>query len=168
MHYLFTFLSLVRLTVALSSRCYPAGPLVPKPVNLSSTPVFTDAVKNLTSIYDHASSGDLNVSWPVDNVSFSVGVVSVDQDDATVPLWEYHHRAHFTTKGTTTLNRNSQWLIGSVSKLFTAYLMLVSGIDIDKPIIEFLPELTNTSLPWEDITLRMMGSHLAGIPVDCK
>ena len=160
----------LQAAVATGQKCYPEGPLVPKPVNLTDSPAFTDAMRNLTGILDDASSGKINVSWPVENVSFSVGVVAFDQEEPNVPIWEYHHLAKNNAEGTRVLDRHSQWLIGSVSKVFTTYIMLTSGIDIDKSVIEYLPELRNASSksPWENITLKMLSSHLAGVPVDCK
>ena len=96
--------------------------------------------------------------------------MAFDQEEPNVPIWEYHHLAKNNAEGTRVLDRHSQWLIGSVSKVFTTYIMLTSGIDIDKSVIEYLPELRNASSksPWENITLKMLSSHLAGVPVDCK
>jgi actin-related protein 6 len=150
--------------------CYPAGPIVPAPRNLAASCVFKEAVDNLTKAYDDAVKASLKVDWPIDNVSFSVAVVSLHQTEAHVPIWEYHHLAEGNTKGTRTLDRDSQWLIGSISKVFTDYLMLRSGIDIDKSVVEYLTELRNMSskMSWNDVTLKMLGSHLAGVTADCK
>lgn len=152
--------------------CYPAGPIVPAPRNLkvAGSTIFSEAVNTLSKAYDDAVSGCLDVQWPVDNVSFSVAVVSLGQTDAHTPIWEYHHLAKGNTRGTQNLDRNSQWLIGSISKVFTDYLMLRTGIDMDKFVVEFLPELRNMSskIPWNDVTLKMLGSHMAGVTADCK
>ena len=169
---LFPIFSLILCSAAVQAAkpCYPAGPLVPRPTNLSTSPILAEATQNLTDIYDRAVAGEFEIAWPAENVSFSVAVVSFDQEEANVPIWEYHHLAEGNTNGTTALDRNSQWLIGSITKVFTDYVMLKSGIDIDKPVVEYLPELGNTSSlnPWADITLRMLGSHMAGVTADCK
>jgi actin-related protein 6 len=143
---------------------------MPAPSSLSTSPVFTMATTNLTKSYDKLINNGFHIDWPHENVSFSVAVVSMYQEKPDTPIWEYHHLADANTEGTKTLDRNSQWLIGSITKVFTDYLMLKSGIDIDRSVVEYLPELVNASSlnRWDDITLRMLGSHLAGVTADCK
>lgn len=55
-------------------------------------------------------------------------------------------------------------------KVFIDYLMLKSGIDIDRLVVEYLFELVNVLLLdwWDDIMLRMFGLYLVGVIVDCK
>jgi hypothetical protein len=51
----------------------------------------------------------------VENTSFSIGLVSLDQMDKAIPAWEYHHLAPSNTDGTKVLTRDSQYLLGSIS-----------------------------------------------------
>src|SRR5687767_15061842 len=94
-------------------KCHPEGPILPKPTSLSTSPIFTSAALNLTNALNAAISGNITAGWPVNNVSFSLAVVSADEDE---PIWEYHHLAA-NTRGTEKLDRDSQYLIGSISKV---------------------------------------------------
>lgn len=68
------------------------------------------------------------------------------------------------TKPTTT----TRYTIGSLSKLPTAIAvmqMVDKGlIDLDAPVITYLPELTMTSPDYRAITVRMLLNHSAGFP----
>ncbi|KAF7539734.1 hypothetical protein G7Z17_g12362 [Cylindrodendrum hubeiense] len=117
---------------------------------------------------DAAVSGSIEAGWAVENSSFSLAVISYDQEDPGVPVWEYHHLSSENTRGTEHLDRDSQYLIGSISKVITVYILLKSGIDLDAPVAGLLPPLRNpdSTIPWQNITLRMLASHLGGIPVN--
>lgn len=68
--------------------------------------------------------------------------------------------------------------VGSLSKLLTVYTLLVEVGDenLDQPVTKYVPELAGAAKEgseidttrWEDITIRALGSHLAGILRDCK
>lgn len=160
-----TFFPLFSLAAALD--CRPEGPVLPKPANLADAATFRHAAINLAHTFDSMSSGDIDVPWPVENVSFSVAVVSANQDDGE-PLWQYHHRAPANVNGTDTIDADSQYLIGSVSKMVTDYILLVSGMDLDVPVTKYLPLLNGSeTMQWDEITLRMLASQVAGVPTNC-
>ncbi|RYP44324.1 hypothetical protein DL768_009198 [Monosporascus sp. mg162] len=151
-----------------SLECRPAGPVVPKPRDVTSHPAFLAAADKLTSAFNAAVNGTLNPGFDVHNVSFSLGVVVWDQDDKTVPGWEFHHLGSGNNQGTKNLTRDSQYLIGSISKVISDYVLLQSGVDPDAKVTEFLPELLEGSeesrIAWEEISLRMLANHMAAIP----
>ncbi|KAF4446888.1 beta-lactamase family protein [Fusarium austroafricanum] len=148
-------------------KCRPEGPVLPRPTALAKSPIFQAAAANLTETLNEAISGSIAAGWPVKNVSFSLAVVSADQEEPGVPIWEYHHLAAANTKGTQHLNRDSQYLVGSVSKMFTDYLLLKSGMNLDAPVTQFLPELKGKStIQWQDVSLRMLASYLGGTPAN--
>lgn len=149
--------------------CRPEGPVLPKPT-LQDTPAFNDAAANLTKTLDAAVSGAIKAGWPVENVSFSLAVVSKDQKDPGVPLWEYHHLAANNVNGTKELDRDSQYLIGSVSKVISDYILLKSEVDIDAPVTKYLSKLKDSAsrIHWEDVTLRMLASQISGAPENCE
>mgnify|MGYP004716948667 CR=1 FL=1 len=151
-------------------KCRPEGPVLPKPTALANSATFKAAAANLTETLNAAVSGSIEAGWPVSNVSFSLAVVSADQDEPGVPIWEYHRLATANTKGTKNLNRDSQYLIGSISKVFTDYVLLKSGVDLDAPVTEFLPSLddTKSTIQWRDVNLRMLASYLGGTPANCE
>lgn len=154
--------------LVLALDCRPEGPVLPKPVNLDEAAAFRHAAIGLAHTFDAMSSGGIDVPWPVKNVSFSVAVVSADQTDGT-PLWQYHHRADANVDGTDKVDADSQYLIGSISKMITDYILLVSGMDLDVPVTNYLPRLNGSKeMEWDSITLRMLASQTAGVPTNCK
>ncbi|CAI6024718.1 unnamed protein product [Clonostachys chloroleuca] len=150
--------------------CGPSGPVLPRQAisSLSSSPILQQAAANLTSSLNAAINGNITAGWETKNASFSIGLISANQSDAKVPIWEFHHRAEANTRGTLEVGRDSQYLVGSISKAISDYILLRSGIDIDTPVTEFLPKLTETEsiIQWNQVTLRMLGSHLAGVPAN--
>ncbi|KAL4952222.1 beta-lactamase/transpeptidase-like protein [Aspergillus filifer] len=108
--------------------------------------------------------------WIVEDVSFSLALVSpysADGEDGNVkPFWEYHHRGENNEQGVEKVDGNSQYLIGSVSKVFSDLMVLKIGVDLRSPVTGFLPQLASDSsnIRWEEITLEMLTDNLAGIP----
>ncbi|GAB1319767.1 Beta-lactamase transpeptidase [Madurella fahalii] len=159
------FLATIQAT-AVALECHPQGPIVPRPFNLNASDTFRHALDNLTKTFDAAFTGDIKGGWDVRNVSMSIGLVSLDQDKPSVPIWEYHHLASGNVNGTKSLNRDSQYLIGSVSKVISDAILLRSGVNIDDPVTDFISSLNSPSslISWNNITLRALASQLAGIP----
>jgi len=108
--------------------------------------------------------------WEIRNVSLSISVVTLDQPDPATPAWEYHHLASGNVNGTKAIDKNSQYLIGSISKVISDAILLRSGIDIDDPVTKYIPVLNTAFSPidWDAITLRALASQLSGIPPNCK
>ncbi|KAL6352232.1 hypothetical protein LRP88_14437 [Fusarium phalaenopsidis] len=149
-------------------KCRPEGPVLPRPTALAESAIFKEAAANLTDTLDAAVSGSITAGWPVKNVSFSLAVISADQDKPGVPIWEYHHLASANENGTKDLDRDSQYLIGSVSKVIASYVLLKSGVDLDAPVTKYLPKLGDkrSTIQWRDVSLRMLASHLSGAPAN--
>lgn len=150
--------------------CRPDGPTVPRARNLADSPFVKDATANLTTILDQAVSGEIAAGWAVENASFSLALVDYNQDDPGNPLWEYHHLADGNVNGTEKLDRDSQYLIGSVSKVFSTLVLLLSDVQLDTAVTKYLPELSNGSstLVWDEVTLRSLANHLSGAPTNCE
>jgi CubicO group peptidase (beta-lactamase class C family) len=166
-----TCLAVLLAALALASfDCRPPGPIVPRPTHLASNRAFISATSHLTEILELAVSKKIEAGWPVENTSFSIGLISRDQPDKKVPTWEYHYLAPNTVNGTRTVTRDSQYLIGSVSKVISDYILLKSGLPLDDPITKYIPKLKSNSslIHWDSITLRHLGSALAGIPQACE
>ncbi|KAJ3565467.1 hypothetical protein NPX13_g7494 [Xylaria arbuscula] len=146
--------------------CRAPGPVVPKPRHIQSHELFLAATERLTNALEAALSGDIEAGWPVENTSFSIGVVTHDQDDRAMPAWEYHHLSANNVNGTRRLSRDSQFLIGSISKVISDYILLRSGLDLGESIVAFIPELDGNGslIQWEDITLGHLANQVAGIP----
>ncbi|OAL70091.1 hypothetical protein A7D00_5620 [Trichophyton violaceum] len=149
--------------------CAPSGALLPRPTELSQSPHIKDATERLARSLDDAVSGRIKAGWDVANTSFSVSIVSPNGGDPrTGILWEYHHLAEKNVNGTKHLDSDSQYLIGSVSKVFSDLLLLKSDVDLQDPITKYLPQLKNASSPidWDNISLLSLSEHLSGIPAN--
>jgi CubicO group peptidase (beta-lactamase class C family) len=161
---------LILTLVANSAVCPPDGPLLPRPTSLHTSSLISNVAQNLKSTLDKAVDGKITVPWLVSNISFSIAVVSLDTPNPSSPLWEYHHLATANTRGTKHVDGDSQYLIGSISKMVTDLLLLKTGLPLDDPITKYLPELLSPDSPirWDEITLGSLGDHLSGMPYDCK
>lgn len=157
-------------TVAGAFECHPQGPILPRPSHLAQSEIFQDAVKNLTESLEAAVTGKIKAGWDTRNVSLSIGIITRDQPDRRSPLWEYHHLASGNVNGTGSIDKNSQYLIGSISKVISDTMLLRSGVDIDDPITKYIPTLNTSSslIDWNAITLRALASQLSGIPPNCR
>ena len=66
------------------------------------------------------------------------------------------------------VERNTQFNIGSISKIFTAaaILLLVDDgrVELDKPVTTYLPDFTTQDERYKDITVRMLLNHTSGFP----
>lgn len=150
--------------------CPPDGPLLPRPTDLANSKYIQDAANSLSNKLDSAVDGEIKAGWVVENVSFSLALVSPygpsGVEDNVNPFWEYHHRGKNNEKGASKVNGDTQYLIGSVSKVFSDLMVLKSGVDLQSPVTNFLPQLRSnkSKIPWEDITLEMLVDHLAGVP----
>ncbi|KAK4040428.1 beta-lactamase/transpeptidase-like protein [Parachaetomium inaequale] len=159
---------LLVIPAAMAMECRSEGPILPRPRNLNQSDTFRRALANLTTTLDAAFNGEIRTSWDARNVSLSMALVGLDQTEASIPLWEYHHLAAGNVNGTKHLDRHSQYLVGSVSKVITDALLIRSGVNMDDPVTKYLPSLDNdTSLiDWNNINLRALGGQLAGIPAN--
>ncbi|KAG4443283.1 hypothetical protein IFR05_001227 [Cadophora sp. M221] len=163
---LFSVTFLILSSFSRGAGCPPSGPLLPRPRTLRSSPAIKNATQNITDLFNQGLSGEFKVPWVVPNVSFSIAVVSLDTPNSKTPLWEYHHLASGDINDTKSVDGDSQYLIGSISKLFTDLILLTTGLRLDDPVTKYLPELVSGDSPvrWENITLGSLGDHLAGIP----
>ncbi|KAF8535214.1 beta-lactamase/transpeptidase-like protein, partial [Trichophaea hybrida] len=137
--------------------CPPPGPVLPVPTQISNSPHFVAAAANLTSFLDSSlTDATLNTT------TFSILLVSASNPH---PLWQYHHTTPGSVVSNITVNAHSQYRIGSVSKVFADLLLLRLGLPLDAPVTKWLPELRkgNGGVDWDSVTLRMLGSHMAGI-----
>ena len=66
------------------------------------------------------------------------------------------------------VDRNTRFNIGSVSKMFAAaaILLLVDDgkVDLDAPVLRYIPEFTMADARYRDITVRMLLNHSSGLP----
>lgn len=141
--------------------CHPSAEFPPPKLHPSSKEL-KQVFKNIeASIEDRASQSQYNTT------SFSLEITSSQST-----LYSYHHTAKNLSPnrpGASPVNSSSAYRIASITKVFTVLAILQQhangSLHLDDPVIKYLPKLSG-SLPWNDITLRALGSQLSGIPGD--
>lgn len=162
-----TFIFVACCTSAtLAARCPITGPLLPSPKALSTSPFVLDAGRRLKELLDSALTGSIEAGWQTNITSFSI--ILTDTEEGS--LWEYHHTASGNVNSTKNVDGDTQFMIASITKVFTDLALLKAGLNLDDPITKYLPELASSTSPikWKDITLRALGNHMAGIPQTCR
>lgn len=168
-----SFLFLASTTLAQDNQnCPILGPNFPAASDPLSSKAVNDAQESFPKIIEEALSSGL-----LDNktTSFSITVFSAS-DNST--LYTQHFSAPGDGKAPTSgkLDDDTVYRIGSVSKLVTAYALLVKNgmLDFNEPVLKYLPELSYASgddvdtTPWHDVTVGALASHMAGIARDCE
>jgi CubicO group peptidase (beta-lactamase class C family) len=156
--------------------CPLDGPVFPKPAQLSQMPIIKAAVANLTETFTNWNANDTSTNA----FSYSIQIFSAWEDD---PIWSFNHTApnlaNITHPGVTTVDQDSVYRLGSLTKIFTVYNFLLNAGDTiwTQPITNYIPELAaiaNRSsedqveyTAWNDITIGSLATQLAGIPRDC-
>ncbi|KAL2883376.1 hypothetical protein SGCOL_001056 [Colletotrichum sp. CLE4] len=141
------------------SNCPLLGPAYPRP-NLHKSQVIKDTQESFAKLIEDAVStgetdlGKINTA----TASFSIGVFSADSDEF---LYEHHHQGT-ELEGTVTggsLDLDTLYRIGSVTKLLTVYTILVKlgPTYWNEPITKFIPELANA--PAENRAHRVQWSE---------
>lgn len=159
--------------------CPLLGPVFPPPTNLLNDPTFAAAIQDITSTLDQVTqNGSLSET--------SISVQIFDASDAA-PLLNFGYTADNinTTLGVSTVDQDTVFRIGSVTKLWTMVLFLVEeGLwPFQEPVARFVPELREAAselqwaprkrrdgidyVHWGDISIGELASHLAGIARDC-
>lgn len=154
------------LIATVSAICPIEGPLIPRPTNLSKSIPVSAATKNLTEALQSALDGMISAGFDTANTSFSVGIVSLE---SATPIWEFHHRGSANVNGTSKIDADTQYLVGSISKMISDLMVLKTGVDRESKITDFLPELRGKSaIDWESINFEALAAHLSGIPPNCE
>jgi len=146
------------------AKCYDPFPAFPVPLwqdgSKALSPAFARVAKKLDILVRDKK---------FENSSFSIDLTSNSET-----IWSYYHtaRRHNKTRpGVTHVDGDSQYRIASISKTFTTLALLyqhaAGNLSLDDPVDQYIHELAHeeySSLPWHDITLRIMASQLSGIP----
>ncbi|KAI1814380.1 beta-lactamase/transpeptidase-like protein [Poronia punctata] len=166
---LLTTTCLLRPTTA-TPPCPLEGPVFPKPLHLSQSNTIKTAVANLTTTFE-----DFAVS-SAKNFSFTLSVFSAHDAE---PVFSFFHTApklaSINTTGVKTVDSDTVFRIGSLTKVLTNYLFLINAGDRiwNEPITKYVDELralgngsevTNTA--WDQVTIGGLASQMTGIPRD--
>lgn len=160
------------------------GPVFQPPLGLLSSPPMRAVTTNLSNaLMDTIQHGYSNFgNFSANSSAISITALSTE-DDGNSPFFDFQFSSPFLNRSagsTEIVNSTSMYRIGSISKLFTVYTLLVNyGWEHwDEAITQYLPELqdvTNlpgdtslTSVDWSKITVGDLASQLSGIGRDCK
>ncbi|KAL4909606.1 beta-lactamase/transpeptidase-like protein [Aspergillus multicolor] len=164
------------------------GPIYPVPSRLLSSPSVRAVTANLsTSLVQVMNTGHSSYgNFVTNSTSLSITALSTqDMDNHDSPFFDFHFSSPFLNQSagsTETVTSTSLYRIGSISKLFTVYTILVNH-DCeywDDSVTEYLPELAGAAtlnhdgddeasaahVDWSKITVGNLASHLSGIGRD--
>jgi CubicO group peptidase (beta-lactamase class C family) len=167
--------------------CPPLGPVFPKPLlaDLKNSPAVKAAIANLTATL---AARDADNSTGAYATSYGIEVFTAKDKE---PIFSWYHTApNLTvtyangnkTPGVTTVDRNSVYRLGSLTKIFTILTWLVQDGDTrwNEPITKYIPELAQKAaeakfksdpinyVDWDDVTIGAMASQMTGLIRDCK
>ncbi len=163
--------------------CPLLGAVYPVPRNVNSNTLTRSTVASLTKALDQAIRQNRTPygDFSSDSNSFSLSVISANEDK---PIFQYQHTAKLLDNSSTTaVTGDTIFRIGSVSKLFTTFALLLQQgtIIFDDPVTKFIPELADiaktqadgtfdpvSEVQWKDVTIGALASHLAGVGRDCE
>ena len=106
-----------------AASCPLWGPLLPRVQRPFDYSPVSDANDHLENLLDQLVAGEMSADFSTANLSFSIGLVSLDNPD---PFWEYHWVATNNVEGTKASNGDSQFMIGSISKVRAVTHMLIT------------------------------------------
>ena len=165
------------------SPCPFLGPDFLAPASPSNSNAIKSAIQSVnsslkTALVDATMFGQLDPN----TTSFSINVYSTNEEPS---LFTYHYSAPglaHSAEGVATVNSNTIYRIGSLSKLLTVYTYLTAAGDIsfNEPITKYIPELAAYAVnnaatlkdndidlfDWEDITVGSLANQLSGIVRD--
>ena len=180
---LFLALPFISLAQLETSSCPLLGPDFPPPVNPSASQAVSEAQQLMITAIEQALRNTTRYGRLDSNAtSFSLELYSLYETD---PLFTYHFSAPALAnpiEGVATVDSNTIYRIGSISKLFTVYMYLITAGDasFNDPITKYVPELAQhaesnaevletddiDTVHWKDITIGALASQLAGIGRD--
>jgi hypothetical protein len=159
------------------------GPAFPAPVNLSNDSTIKSASEHFFSLVKDALNTGTSAhgAFDANSTAFSFEFFSITDED---PIYQYHYSPPVLADvpfGVKTVDRNSIYRIGSVTKLISVYTFLILDGDVHfhDPITKYIPELLAASrntenndpihrTSWSDVTIGALASHMAGIGTECR
>ncbi|XDG05915.1 hypothetical protein ABKA04_005530 [Annulohypoxylon sp. FPYF3050] len=154
---------------ALDGHCPPLGPVLPAPTNPAAHESVKSAVHNIWDDFQ-------NFTAELSSTGLSIAVKSIHEAS---PLLELHHTPPvLNPNGTTVIDSQTVYRLGSISKLFVVLSILQQNqIKMDDLVTQYVPELLElkgetdeindiTTVRWNEVTLGALASHMSGIGAD--
>ncbi|KAK0649269.1 beta-lactamase/transpeptidase-like protein [Cercophora newfieldiana] len=158
--------AVLALPLASANVCPPLGAVLPAPRSPSQNSIVKAAVGSLKATFDGQIKAQMKAS------AVSVAAKSIHEDGL---LFNYHFTPPTQSGlGTTNVDENTIYRVGSVSKLMPVLALLMdSNVSVEDPVTKYLPALRNAtgssevlSVSWDDITIGALMSHLSGLATD--
>ncbi|KAK4447829.1 beta-lactamase/transpeptidase-like protein [Podospora aff. communis PSN243] len=159
-------LGLAALPFSAANVCPPLGPVLLAPRSPSQNPIVKAAIGSLEATLDGQLKGQVKGS------AVSLAAKSIHEDGL---LFNYHFTPPTQSGlGTTNVDENTIYRVGSVSKLMPVLALLQdSNVSLEDPVTKYLPALKDAkgssevlSVSWDDITIGSLMSHLSGLATD--
>ena len=175
-------------SAATFNACPLLGAVYPAPTSIPSSSIIQSALSNATDALDTLVTTGNSTEGPfapANITTWSIGMFSTS-DESSDPFWQYHYTAPSVANSTAGVHKadiDSVYRVGSISKLFTVYSLLVQAGDgyWQDPVTKWVPELAAIAagdakegvedisrIRWEDVTLGDLADQIAGLPRDCK
>lgn len=176
------FLSVVICRAAMAVPQTLLTPAFPAPVELDTDANFQSVATALSATLREAlmQGSSKFGNFTPNTESVSVTLKSTAQQKS---LFDFQFTGSGLNTGAGSTNKvsgDSVFRIGSISKLFTVYALLLNGgLDVwEHPVTRYVPELLDdvkrfrNSSPiehanWDDITIGALASQMSGIGVNC-
>lgn len=159
------------------------GPSFTPPSNILSSNVIQEAVLNVTNALDNAVRTGKSTFGSFNSSTTSFSLTAISQLDSS-PIVDFHHTSgslNISAGSTSKITSDTVYRIGSVSKLFTVYaLLLNNGTNYwNRPVTDFIPELKHAAqhpphnttvvdwVQWDQVTVGALASQLSGLGRDC-
>lgn len=146
--------------------CPIYGPVFPPAAKLSTSSTWLNASAQLRSTLEAAFVNGTTPHGPVSpKDTYSIQVFSTNGT-----IFEYYHKgSNLAASGIYGVDGDSVYRVGSVSKLYAVYLLLVVAGDrvFSDPMVRYIPELEGLA-HWNDVTVGALAGQVGGVVTDCK
>lgn len=157
------------------------GPSFTPPSNILSSNVIQQAVLNITNALNNAIRTGESIFGSFKSSTTSFSLTAMSQFDSS-PILDFHHTSgslNISAGSTSKITSDTVYRIGSVSKLFTVYALLLNNgtHHWNRPVTDFIPELKAAQHPphdstvdwvqWDQVTVGTLASQLSGVGRDC-
>lgn len=158
------------------------GPSFTPPSNILSSNVIQQAVLNITNALNNAVRTGESIFGSFNSSTTSFSLTAVSQLDSS-PILDFHHTSgslNISAGSTSKITSDTVYRIGSVSKLFTVYALLLNNGSHhwNRPVTDYIPELKHAAqhpphnstvywVQWDQVTVGALASQLSGLGRDC-
>jgi hypothetical protein len=182
-HFVFAVATLCSMSFAQTDQVLQ-GPAFDPPSHASKSKLILQAVSEITNSLNEAISSGASPFGSFNSSTTSFSLTAASRLDSS-PIIDFHHTSgslNLSAGSTSKVTGDTVYRIGSVSKLFTVYaLLLNNGTKYwNRPVTDFIPELRKAGhrslyqdpsiidhVQWDQVTVGALASQLSGIGRDC-